>query len=59
MECNFCHQDVAEPCKDTDMVHARAIEHVERCQDAENAEDGLRPTAEAGMPGIVAPVTHQ
>ena len=59
MECNFCHQEVADPCRDKDMVHARAIEHVERCEDAENAEDGLPSTAEADIPGIITPVTHQ
>ena len=55
MECNFCHQDVPEPCKDVDMVHARAIEHVERCEDAEK-EEGF----EGEMIGqIVPPITHQ
>ena len=57
MECNFCHQDVPEPCKDADMVHARAIEHVERCEDAERGE-GLEGDGTA--PGLVIPpITHQ
>ena len=57
MERNFCHQDVADPCRDADMVHARAIEHVERCEDAEK-EEGLE--GEGALPGlIIPPITHQ
>jgi hypothetical protein len=37
------------------MVHARAIEQVERCEDAEKEDDG-----EGELPGlIVPPITHQ
>ena len=55
MECHFCHQEVAEPCRDADMVHARAIEHVERCEEAEKEEGGLGPTVEGvrtTIPGL-------
>jgi hypothetical protein len=38
MECNFCHQDVPDPCKDASQVHDRAAAHVERCEDAEKEE---------------------
>ena len=56
MECNFCHLDVADPCKDVDMVHARAIEHVERCEDAEK-EEGL--DGEGELPSlIIPPIPH-
>ena len=57
MECNFCHQDVAEPCKDTEMVHARAIEHVERCEEAEK-EEGVGGEGGVITP-VVPPITHQ
>ena len=57
MECNFCHQDVPDPCKDTTQLHARAEEHVERCEDAEKEED---IGAEGQLPGlIIPPITHQ
>jgi hypothetical protein len=57
MQCDFCHQDVAEPCRDADMIHARAIEHVERCEDAEKAA-GFSGDGE--LPGVIIPPTvHQ
>ena len=57
MECNFCHQDVADPCRDADMVHARAIEHVGRCEEVEKKES-LESDGE--LPGlIIPPITHQ
>ena len=59
MECHFCHQEVAEPCRDADMVHARAIEHVERCEEAEKEEGGLGPTVEGDSPSIITPIAHQ
>jgi hypothetical protein len=57
MECNFCHQDVPEPCRNADMVHARAVEHVERCEDADKTEGREGGSDVPGL--VIPPITHQ
>jgi hypothetical protein len=45
MQCNFCGQDVEEPCQTTMELSERALFGVERCETAmknrENAADRL------------------
>lgn len=54
MECSFCHQNVPDPCQDTQQVHQRAEEHVERCEDAEKEETLAKP-GERQDGGMIAP----
>jgi len=34
MKCQFCHQDVDDPCHNTQEMQQRATSHVERCEHA-------------------------
>lgn len=42
MICQFCKQDVDQPCHDTQELHQRAMDHVERCEKAFRNELGDR-----------------
>ena len=46
MICRFCHQDVAEPCRDAEQMRERAMRDVERCAKALKDElaDGIDPS---------------
>lgn len=34
MKCQFCHQDVDNPCHHAQQMQQRAASHVERCEHA-------------------------
>jgi hypothetical protein len=34
MICQFCKQDVSDPCRSENDIERRASEHVERCENA-------------------------
>ena len=46
MICQFCHQDVKEPCHDAQEMRQRAMSHVERCETAlkDDLSDGINPS---------------
>ena len=46
MICQFCKQEVDDPCRDVHELRQRAISHVERCEDAlrEVLRDGVNPS---------------
>jgi hypothetical protein len=46
MMCQFCKQDVSQPCQNAQDVHERAMDHVERCENAfrENLADRINPS---------------
>ena len=43
MNCQFCQQDVKDPCHDTEEMRQRAMSHVDRCEKAlkEDLSDGI------------------
>jgi hypothetical protein len=41
MKCQFCNLDVENPCRDTEQVHQRAADHVERCEHALEGEQDM------------------
>ncbi|MEZ0167260.1 hypothetical protein [Microvirga sp. TS319] len=40
MKCQFCHQDVDDPCHDPQQMQQRAMNHVERCERALQSRQG-------------------
>ncbi len=42
MRCQFCHQDVENPCHTTQEMQRRAESHVERCEHALQDRQGMR-----------------
>ncbi len=46
MICQFCKQDVKDPCHDAQEMRQRAISHVERCETAskDDLSDGINPS---------------
>jgi hypothetical protein len=42
MQCPFCHQDVADPCHNTQEMEQRATSHVERCEHALESREGTQ-----------------
>jgi hypothetical protein len=46
MICQFCQQDVSEPCHDTQDMRRRAMSHVDRCEKAlkDDLSDGINPS---------------
>lgn len=42
MKCQFCQQDVDNPCHNTEQMHGRAASHVDRCEHALKDQQGLR-----------------
>jgi plasmid stability protein len=46
MICQFCKQEVDNPCHEVHELRQRAISHVERCEDAlrEVLRDGVNPS---------------
>ena len=46
MICQFCQQEVTDPCHDTQEMRQRAMSHVDRCEKAlkENLSDGINPS---------------
>ena len=46
MICQFCHQDVKDPCRDAQEMRQRAISQVERCETAlkDDLSDGINPS---------------
>ena len=46
MICQFCQQDVNEPCQDTQDIRQRAMSHVDRCEKAlkDDLSDGINPS---------------
>ena len=46
MLCQFCQQDVKDPCHDTQEMRQRAMSHVDHCEKAlkENLRDGINPS---------------
>ena len=34
MKCQFCQQDVDNPCHNAEQMHERAVSHVDRCEHA-------------------------
>lgn len=45
MRCQFCHQDVEDPCHDSQQMQQRAMNHVERCEHALQGRQGIRADA--------------
>jgi hypothetical protein len=46
MICQFCHQDVKDPCHDVQEMRQRAMSHVEHCEKAlkQDMSDGINPS---------------
>jgi len=46
MICQFCQQDVNEPCHDIQDMRQRAMSHVDRCEKAlkDDLSDGINPS---------------
>jgi hypothetical protein len=46
MICQFCRQDVQDPCRDTRDMRQRAMDHVDRCENAlkEDLKSGINPS---------------
>lgn len=45
MKCQFCHQDVDDPCHTAQQMQQRAMGHVERCERALQSQQGMRTGA--------------
>ncbi|MBB4041178.1 hypothetical protein GGR34_002841 [Microvirga flocculans] len=43
MQCRFCRQDVDDPCHDMQQMKQRAASHIERCEQALHAMQGMGP----------------
>ena len=45
MICQFCRQDVKDPCHDPRDMRRRAMNHVQRCEKAlrDDMSDGINP----------------
>jgi hypothetical protein len=41
MKCQFCHQDVDDPCHNAQQMQQRAMSHVERCEHALQAQQDM------------------
>jgi len=41
MKCQFCHQDVDNPCHNAQEMQQRAASHVERCERALSNQQGM------------------
>ena len=41
MRCQFCHQEVENPCHNAQEIQRRAESHVERCEHALQARKGM------------------
>jgi hypothetical protein len=41
MKCQFCHQDVDNPCHNAQEMQQRAASHVERCEHALKSRQGM------------------
>jgi len=41
MKCQFCHQDVDDPCHNAQEMQQRAMSHVERCEHALQGQQGM------------------
>jgi hypothetical protein len=46
MICQFCQQDVNDPCQDTQDMRQRAMSHIDRCERAlkDDLSDGINPS---------------
>lgn len=46
MICQFCHQDVSDPCQNVQELRERAVSHVSRCETAltDDLSDGINPS---------------
>ncbi len=46
MICQFCQQDVTDPCRDAQEMRQRAMSHVDRCEKAlkEDLSDEINPS---------------
>ncbi len=46
MTCQFCHQDVKNPCHDVKEMRQRAMRHVDRCEKAlkDDLSDSINPS---------------
>ncbi|NBJ12907.1 hypothetical protein [Microvirga arsenatis] len=40
MKCQFCHQDIDNPCHNAQEMQQRAQSHVERCEHALQSQQG-------------------
>ncbi len=40
MKCQFCHQDVDNPCHNTQQMQERAASHVDHCEHALKDREG-------------------
>lgn len=47
MKCQFCHQDVSDPCHNVQEMQHRAMSHVERCEHALKDQKDMRSSAHA------------
>jgi hypothetical protein len=47
MICQFCKQDVPNPCHNTHQIRERAASHVERCEHALRSQPGIGRGAHA------------
>jgi hypothetical protein len=41
MRCQFCKQEVENPCQTTQQVQRRAISHIDRCEYALKSQQGI------------------
>ena len=41
MKCQFCQQDVSDPCHNTQEMQQRAASHVDRCEHALKDQQGM------------------
>ncbi len=45
MRCQFCEQDVDDPCRDVQDIQQRASNHITRCGNALKSQQGPRSRA--------------
>ncbi len=41
MKCQFCHQEIENPCHNAQEMQQRAASHVERCEHALQDQQGM------------------
>ena len=48
MKCEYCHQDIENPCHNTQELELRAASHVERCEHALQDQKGMGSSSRGG-----------
>jgi hypothetical protein len=58
MECNFCHQDVADPCKDVHMVHAQPALTTSGARKLQSWASAIKASGTKSSPPIFERIEH-